>query len=129
MSIFKKIDFTSHAGKSLNWKIECDDLTDEDLETLAYIVSRKFIFNDVIGIPTGGMRFANALTQYIDKAATYPLIVDDVLTTGKSMIAEAEKLSHCSCETYTAIGVVIFSRIANYPDWVHPIFELNGNFF
>jgi len=128
MSIFKQTDFTSHSGKILSWKIECDDLTKEDLDTLAFIVSRKFIFNDVIGIPTGGMRFANALTQYIDKKATYPLIVDDVLTTGKSMIAEAKKLSHCSCETYTAIGVVIFSRIENYPDWIHPIFKLSGNF-
>lgn len=126
MSIFKQIVFKSHSGELLNWKIDCDDFTDEDLDTLAFIVSQKFIFNRVIGIPTGGMRFANALTQYIDKKATYPLIVDDVLTTGKSMIAEAKKISSCSCSY--AIGVVIFSRIENYPDWIHPIFKLNIGF-
>lgn len=127
MSIFKQKEFVSHSGKILSWKIDCDDFTDEDLDTLAFIVSQKFIFNDVIGIPTGGMRFANALTQYIDKKAEYSLIVDDVLTTGKSMIAESKKISSCSC-SYDAIGVVIFSRIKNYPDWIHPIFEFWGNF-
>ena len=64
------------------------------------------------------MRFANALTQYIDKTADYPLIVDDVLTTGKSMNEEYQKLG------YAAVGVVIFSRIENYPVWVYPIFKL-----
>lgn len=122
MSIFKKIDFISHAGNLLKWKIDCDDLTDEDLATLAVLVSRKFSFNNVMGIPTGGTRFANALTPYITKTADVPLIVDDVLTTGKSMTEFYQKLAH------PAIGVVIFSRVAYYPVWVYPIFELNGNF-
>ena len=39
------------------------------------------------------------------------------------MIAEAQKIS-----SYDVIGVVIFSRIKNYPDWIHPIFEYWGNF-
>lgn len=124
MSIFKQKEFISHSGKFLNWKIDCDDFTDEDFDTLAFIVSQKFTFNRVIGVPTGGVPFANALTQYIDKKADdYTLIVDDVLTTGESMIAEAQKIS-----SYDAIGVVIFSRIKNYPDWIHPIFEYWGNF-
>ena len=38
MSIFKKGVFTSHSGVDLLWKIDCDDLTDQDLDTLAYSI-------------------------------------------------------------------------------------------
>lgn len=109
--MFKKQDFTSHAGLSLNWKIECDDLTDEDIETLAWVVSRKFTFGSVKGIPRGGLRLAAALEQY---CTTGPrLLVDDVLTTGSSLVAEYSKGD---------IGVVIFAR-GNCPKWVTPIFQ------
>ena len=33
MSIFQKVDFKSHAGLDLSWKIECDEIF-EDLEQL-----------------------------------------------------------------------------------------------
>lgn len=119
MSIFKKMAFTSHSGVDLDWKIDCDGLTNRDLDTLAYIVSCNFVFNDVIGVLTGGIRFANALKKYICKTALYPLIVDDVLTTGKSMEEEYEKINS------PAIGIVIFSRTINCAAWIHPIFILN----
>ena len=113
--------FTSHAGLSLGWKIECDDLTDNDLETLANLVSKQVKFGSVYGIPRGGVRLAKALEQYCIPYDTalydimwYPrLVVDDVFTTGKSIrdvIAPGE------------IAVVIFAR-NKCPFNVLPIFE------
>lgn len=119
--LFEKKNFILHSGEESNFKIECDALTDGDLETLAYIVSKKFNFNGVYGIPTGGKRFAKTLKKYVNKKAMDYLIVDDVLTTGTSMIEAAEKFRGEA----PLIGVVIFSRSKyTIPRWIHPIFNM-----
>ena len=110
--MFERKDFISHAGKPLHWKIECDELSDEDLETLAYVVSRRIQFSSVVGIPRGGVRFADALKKYVSESGPR-LLVDDVLTTGLSMDTERK---------YGDVGVVIFSR-GLCPSWIIPIFQ------
>lgn len=111
--MFNTGTFTSHSGKTLSFKIECDDLTTDDLNTLAQIVGQRFKFGSVIGVPKGGLRFARALIPY---CTTGPiLVVDDVLTTGKSM--EEYRV------TENDVGVVIFAR-GPCPVWIHPIFTL-----
>lgn len=37
MNLFKNGNFTLHSGAQSNYKIDCDALTDKDLETLALI--------------------------------------------------------------------------------------------
>ncbi len=119
MSLFERKEFTGHSGGKLDFKIECDDLSDDDIETLAYIISNRFKFSSVSGIPTGGIRLEKALKQYVDNDDNYPhLIVDDVLTTGQSMIEEYKK-----DKIRNTIGVVIFARGAP-PQWVYPIFKM-----
>jgi len=111
-----------HSGEKGNFKIECDALTDKDLETLAYLISKRFEFNGVYGIPTGGTRLAKALKKYRNKKAIDYLIVDDVITTGKSMIEASNKLRGRE----PIIGVVIFSRSKNpIPRWIYPIFDMS----
>lgn len=112
-TLFTVSDFIAHSGLSLSWKIDCDALTDNDIDTLAYLVGRKLSFGSVEGIPRGGLRFAKALYPYITAGAH--LIVDDVLTTGGSMEAARKSSSD--------IGVVIFSRGILVPNWIHPIFR------
>ncbi len=46
-------DFISHSGIPLEWKIECDDLTEKDINTLAFIIGKRFKFGSVRGVPTG----------------------------------------------------------------------------
>ena len=53
------------------------------------------------------------------------LIVDDVLTTGKSMNEIYEHL-HTKHDKKTK-GVVVFAR-SGCPDWITPIFQLNKIF-
>ena len=103
-NLFQKQDFTSHSGLKLDWKIDCAALTDEDLSTLACLASQKIKFREVIGVPTGGLRFQEALKPYAVKDAKYKtLVVDDVLTTGKSL---SEYMDHHPA----SIGLVIFDR-------------------
>lgn len=89
MSLFQLGNFISHAGKELEWKIECDALTEEDWECLAKMISDRIMFHEVIGIPRGGNKLAAALQKYREpkmSKQTYRLVVDDVWTTGTSML-------------------------------------------
>jgi hypothetical protein len=119
-NLFVRKDFISHAGQSLEFKIECDALTDEDLECLAYIISKQVKFCDVEGVPSGGERLAKKLKKHGAGAFSGHqfLIVDDVLTTGGSMEKFKQKFA---CST-GIIGIVIFAR-GTCPAWVRPIFR------
>lgn len=101
MSVFQLAKITLHSGKTSEFKIECDNLTESDWDTLAYLGSRIIgDFSEVYGVPRGGVPFAKALEKYVsDKGPR--LVVDDVLTTGGSML---EKLEEC------CVGLVAFAR-------------------
>ncbi len=129
MSLFRRMDFVMHSGGRAQYKIECDELTDEDIETLAFIISQKAKvitgedrtgIRQVHGIPRGGERLAAALSRnYIDKWGSLRLIVDDVLTTGRSMEDARLNLGWSD-----AVGVVIFARHTP-ANWIKPIFSMN----
>ena len=85
MSLFQLGKFISHAGNELEWKIECDALTDDDWECLAKMISERTTFGSVYGIPRGGVKLQLALEKYCDPNNKIRLVVDDVYTTGKSM--------------------------------------------
>lgn len=86
MSLFQLGKFVSHAGNKLEWKIECDALTDDDWECLAKMISDRIMFKSVVGIPRGGNKLAAALQKYCEPdRICYRLVVDDVWTTGTSM--------------------------------------------
>ena len=120
MSLFQENDFISHSGLTLSWKIDCDSLNDEDIQTLAGIIGNRYGFKKVIGIPSGGDRLASALKQYEDPELWSTLIVDDVLTTGASMEEARENLGDDM-----VMGVVIFSRMIaeDCPSWIKPLFQ------
>ena len=116
--LFVSGEFTAHSGDVLPFKIDCDALTDADLDTLAAEFARRSVrFREVHGIPRGGIRFAAALARYATGSSLDPLlIVDDVLTTGASMATIHDLAPH-------SIGVVIFAR-GPCPPWVTPLFQL-----
>lgn len=120
--LFKSGFIKLHSGSSSDFKIECDSLTDGDLDTLAYLISERFEFNGVYGIPTGGIKIAKALEKYINKKAMNYLIVDDVTTTGTSMEEAADKLKYRE----PIIGVVLFARNkCPIPRWIYPMFDMH----
>lgn len=121
-NIFKNGNFVLSSGKESNFKIDCDDLSDDDIEFFARLISQNIKFKEVYGIPTGGTRLADALLKYciFDYNAAY-LIVDDVMTTGNSFEKAKETLSKYP----KIIGVCIFCRDKyTKPDWVRSIFDV-----
>jgi hypothetical protein len=117
---FIKQDFISHSGIPLTFKIECDTLTDDEIELFAEIIDENVKFKEVYGIPRGGERLAKALEKYKDKESQTLLIVDDVITSGKSLQEAREKKldeGWCFIETFA-----IFSRDLNHS--YHCIMEL-----
>jgi orotate phosphoribosyltransferase len=120
-------EFKSHSGLTLPFKIECDNLTDTELEVIANIIYKKcYPFCEVIGIATGGDRLAEILKERVSGNETDSyLIVDDVFTTGNSM----EEKRRTSILTYDLwnkpiTGAVIFAR-KTPPLWIYPVFYLN----
>lgn len=89
-NLFQIGDFSLHSGSKSKWKIECDALTSGDWETLALMIAeRAKPFGAVLGVPRGGLALATALLPYVDdrRVPRHPtLIVDDVLTTGNSVM-------------------------------------------
>jgi orotate phosphoribosyltransferase len=123
--LFNTGSFKLHSGGESSLKIDCDALTVADWETLAVIISKTFAFREVIGIPTGGMKLAAILKKYTSKNSDDPiLIVDDVLSTGASMITERERLKAQGVGVGDIVGVVAFARNTT-PNWIVPIFTIN----
>ncbi len=118
MSLFKTGYFNLHSGDESTWKIDCDVLTDDDWRTLAGMATSNILpkFGSVEGVPNGGLKFAEALRPYITEGPV--LIVDDVLTTGNSMIQQKGDRE--------AIGIVVFSRSNTLPNWITAIFRISS---
>lgn len=110
-------NFVSHSGLELPWKIECDNLSNAEIQLFADIIfSNVQIFSKVEGVPQGGLRLAKALRKWTYTKGPI-LIVDDVLTTGNSMEKQRNERD--------AIGYVIFAR-AEVPSWINSLWTFNG---
>ena len=114
LDLFQQGWFISHSGIPLTWKVDCDSLSDQEIALFAEIIYANVqMLSKVEGIPTGGLRLANALNKW--KYTKGPLlIVDDVLTTGRSMEEQRNGRE--------AIGYVIFSRGLR-PEWINCVWE------
>ena len=87
MDLFQYGEFKSHSGLTLNWKIECDALSEKDWACLAAMIMEreKIPFCRAEGIPRGGQPLARALNKYATDIPTdRVLICDDIWTTGNS---------------------------------------------
>ena len=103
------------------FKIDCDALDYVEICLFADLILEIHPgpFANVIGVPRGGLRLANAIQSRCRIEAFAPtLIVDDVLTTGESM-----ELARRQSEAGIVFGAVIFSR-GPCPYWVTPVFTL-----
>lgn len=127
MNLFQKVDLLLHSGGKSDFKIECDTLTDADLKTIAYLISKRYSpIMSAYGVPTGGRRLEMALKDYtVDTKKGYILIVDDVLTTGSSMEEFRKEIVPVG-QYDVCKGVVIFAR-GKCPDWIDPIFQMWEN--
>ena len=121
--LFQSVDFKSHSGLELKWKIECDAISDPEWFTISQMIMEISVpFKEAIGIPRGGTKLGNLLNQYgTGKREDPVLLVDDVLTTGESMKQFKTKRSWRYPSDY--IGWVVFAR-NKCPDWVTALFQM-----
>ncbi len=128
MNLFRRGDFTVNSGAKSAWKIDCDALVDEDIQTLAMMI-RQLVgpFSSVEGVPEGGKRLADVLwpLSETDGTGRVHLIVDDVLTTGRSMTHQRRgwEIVCPHGEAANIKGAVIFAR-GPCPSWVKALFQL-----
>ncbi len=123
-------EFPLHSGGVSQLKFELDKFTISDWEAIAYLASRVFKFQYVVGIPTGGMRLAQAMAKYATNDPDDPVaLVDDVWTTGGSMRSAHEEIMetlplHKQLKAARGIiGVIAIAR--SYVDeWVHPFLTM-----
>lgn len=129
MSLFQQGNFKLHSGAATDWKIECDALDDQDWQTLAMLIVDKYnpvSFGGVTGVPTGGLKLADALQPYTNPYSENHLIVDDVYTTGTSMNKLRATIKQPGM---TYIGAVVFARgpiIALDKHWIMPLFQMRA---
>jgi len=127
MNIFQEVDFKSHSGLDLSWKIECDGVSKKEWKCLAEMIMdyEKRPFQSAIGIPRGGVMLGSYLNQYSTENPDDPiLIVDDVLTTGGSM--EVFKRERMFRNPTKYIGWVVFAR-GFPPQWCRALFQMPFN--
>ena len=126
MNLFQSVDFKSHAGLDLSWKIEMDALEDAEWVTISQmILELSEPFREAIGVPRGGTRLGKLLNQHGTGKRDNPiLIVDDVLTTGGSMEEFKRKRLFRNPTKY--IGWVVFAR-GFPPQWCRALFQMPFN--
>lgn len=122
--LFKSIDFKSHSGLDLSWKIEMDVLSDSEWVTIKkMIIELTPPFKEAVGIPTGGSKLGDLLNEHGTGKEEDPIcIVDDVLTTGESMEYFLTQYQR-NRRPFTAIGWVVFAR-GQCPGWVTSLFQM-----
>lgn len=130
MSLFVPETFVAHSGGTLHWKIECEALTDADWRCLALMAASMLPpFNRVVGIPRGGVPFADALRSHVTPGAHAWVLADDVWTTGGSMREALEALRHPHVpedEIDWPVGVVAFSRSPDpLPIWCRAVLSVD----
>lgn len=124
-------EFPLHSGGVSKLKFELDKFTESDWEAIAYLASRAFKFQYVVGIPTGGMRLAQAMAKYATGNEEDPIaLVDDVWTTGGSMKAAYDEIYetlplHKQFMAVTGIlGIVAIARTVPDVKWMRPFLTM-----
>ena len=125
IDLFQKIDFTSHAGLDLTWKIEMDALSHREWECISHMIRELSPpFREAIGIPRGGNVLGKLLNRHGTGKEEDPIcIVDDVLTTGMSMDTYREEMDIERWQKSCALGWVVFARIRP-PKWIKALFQM-----
>ena len=124
MNLFQLGDFKLHSGQHSDFKLECDALTDDDWECIAFLLSQRLPpFDECYGVPRGGLKLAEKMQKY-KQTTTYGwntvLFADDVFTTGNSLRAFAFD----NIGNREMLGAVVFAR-TEPPDWIHALFTMS----
>jgi TRAP-type C4-dicarboxylate transport system substrate-binding protein len=131
--VFQLGDVRLSSGRQSKYKIEMDAAPDGDIECWAFLIAQMIgAFESVEGVPRGGLRLAAALGKYVTpnskpaSALHTHLLVDDVLTTSKTMDrAFAEHTQKVLTGSVGLIvGAVVYAR-GPCPTWIKAVCTVN----
>ncbi len=116
--------FVLRSGRKSFLKIDCDAMPAADIEAAAAALAALCPpFSEVEGVPTGGLRLAEALRKHA-RPGYGLLVAEDVFTTGGSVRRFINRLHSEGRITSDPPCAVIFAR-GTVPPWVHYLFRLN----
>lgn len=134
MSLFQKGSFELHSGTHSDWKIECDNISNDEMEILAKLIAERVEpFSRVASVSEDLNNPAARLRGYLAYYASSILetetwlLVDDVFTTGSSMSTALRHIeeSYALIDRFppNIIGAVIFARTEPF-GWITPLFSI-----
>lgn len=125
MSLFEFGQFTMASGRESRFKIECDAVTPEQWASFASL-ARPLLpaYGRVIGVPRGGVYWASCFAQWVTPGSRRVLMVDDVWTTGGSMVRCVLDHRTHGLQGDPWHGLVLFAR-GPVPSHVTALFTLH----
>jgi hypothetical protein len=99
--------------------INPEALTEEDWDTLAWLISQRYAFHFVRGAGRWGIKLAKVLEQYGDPEGQHLMLLVDVVYDGPDYLNALR--SAISYEPVT--GVVVFAHVEP-PAWIQPIMRV-----
>lgn len=120
----------------INFKIDCRSLYNDDLVCLANLVGNMIgPVRYILGVPEGGLILASYLTRFCKRDENSVLVVNDVFTnTNRDAMDEAKQVAKrnwvdaegTQIRDDRIVGAVIFNTSDHVPDWIFPVFNLDG---
>lgn len=110
-ALFQSGDFTVVHDRPLTWKIECDAISQDEWAGLAAIAAEVIdlgSFSTVLGVPRGGLPWAEALRPYCTGAGDRILVAEDVWMTGVSINKFVQDQGY---PEFAWAGLVAFARV------------------
>ena len=115
--MFRLGEYKSRSGRMLPYKVECNDLTYEDMIAIADHIKRNYEFGAIYAMSENMIPITKMLKEHMSCHRTI-LVLDDVLTTGETF----KTFKNTYKGKFDIIGVVIFAR-GKCPSWVKPIWR------
>lgn len=138
--LFQLGRFKFSSGIESPFKLECDELSLEECEALAFMGAHQVCrFGKIVPVPKGksgspidnAKRLADALERYIKPDSGVVLIVDDVCTSGGSMEACRKEYRNERHNWPCVIGWVAFAygpMTVETAAWVTPFMTMSPTF-
>lgn len=130
-------EFSLHSGGKSFWKVDCDSLRPSELVIISGKIremvgpyTRVVAVNSSLGSIVYDLRAHMLSIKQVTPRVHTTLIIDDVYTTGASLISTYEvveqEYKNAGLEEYEIKAVVLFNRSGNsLPYWAHALFTIS----
>ena len=123
MSLFRAGIFKLFSGRSSDWAVNCDDLTDDDWDCIRnLILERHPNFSTVVGMTKNGKLLADLLNPFTTTGDV--LLVDDVLNINLMQTQRLWYRTRMSYHSREVSGYVVFACMP-CPSWVRALWQLD----